>query len=148
MRTDLNWYMAGTIAEGLPQLVTPDSPLRLEKEYDNFYILCPKDPVLDFSLVYVGLDSELMSANLHIETQKALDFQAGSNLSYDKCALNPEKIAALGKIMEHIVANNIPVYITATSETGEEILISGCNPITNKGIFNSNFKHTLTDLLE
>jgi len=148
MRIDLHFYMGGTIIEKLPQLVTPDSPLRLEKEYDNFYILCPTDPVLDFSLVYIGIDSEIMSANLHIETQKALGFQAGSDLYYNKCALNPEKIAALEKMMEHIVANNIPVYITATSEPDGEILISGINPITNKGIFNSNFKQKLTDLLE
>lgn len=149
MKVDIGFYLNGTVEKRLPQLTTPESPLRLEKKVTDFYILHSQDPVLDSFFVYGTPDSEIMSEDpLHIEAQKALGFQSGSHLHYRGCNLNPEKIAAFRKITEHIAANNIPLYMTATDETGEEILVRGYNPITNTEIQNPNFKETLPDLLE
>jgi len=148
MWADITLYIDGTVVERLPQLITPDSPLKLEKQVEDSCKLRSKDSVLDHFFVYETSDPEKMSEDPHIEAQKDLDFQSGSNLYYGGCNLNPEKVATFRKIMEHIAANNIPLYMTAIDKSGEEILIRGYNPITNKEIQNPNFKQTLPDLLE
>nr|MBI4156478.1 hypothetical protein [Candidatus Woesearchaeota archaeon] len=149
MKADIGFYLDRTVEERLPQLTTSESPLRLERKVTDFYILRSQDPVLAHSFVYGTTDSEMMSEDpLHIEAQKSLGFQSGSYLHYGGCNLNPEKIAVFKKIMEHIVANDIPLYMTAKDESGEEILVRGYNPITNTEIQNPNFKQTLPDLLE
>jgi hypothetical protein len=149
MRADVTFYMAGTVEARLPLITTPESPLRLDKRVDNYFILCSKDPVLDHFFVYGTPDSEIMSEDsLHIEAQKALGFQSESSLDYSGCNLNSEKFSAFRKIMEHLATNNIPLYMTATDERGGEVLVRGYNPLRNTEIQNPHFKQTLPDLLE
>lgn len=148
MKADINLYLDGTIEERLPQLTAPQSPLKLKEKYLDFYVLNSKDPVLDNIFIYGTPDSEIISEKLHVEAQKALGFQSKNHLYYGGCNLNPEKIAVFKKIMEYLSSNNIPLYMTATDEEGEEILVKGRNPIINTEIQNPNFKQTLSDLLE
>ena len=135
MKVDVGFYLNGSIEERLYQLITPESPLKLEKESIDFYILRSKDPVLKSFFVYGTPDYEIISKNpLHIEAQKTLDFHPGSLLYYDKCNLCLEKISSFRKITEYIVAKNISFYLSARNEYGEEIILGGYNPITNTEI--------------
>ena len=141
MRADIGFYLNGTVEERLLQLTTLESPLRLGKKDIDFYILHAQDPILDHFFIYGRLDSEIMSEySLHIEAQKALSFQSGSCLNYNGCNLNLEKVAAFRKIMQYLATNNIPVYMTATNESGDEVLVRGYNPITNVEIQNLKIK--------
>jgi hypothetical protein len=149
MKADMTIYLDGALEARLPQITAHRSPLRLEKQVTDFYILYSRDTILDNSFVYGTSDSEIMSEYpVHIEAQKALGFQSESNLYYDGCDLNPEKIEAFRKIIEYLAAKDIPFYITARDEYGQEILIRGYNPLTGTGIQNPNFKQTLPGILE
>jgi hypothetical protein len=149
MIADIEFYMAGGVEERLHQLTAPDSPLVLEIKIDDFYRFIARDAVLDGSFVYGAPDSEIMSEDpLHIEAQRDLGFQAGSNLHYGGCNLNPEKIAVFKGLMEYISAKGIPVYMTLTDESGDEALVVGHNPATKAKIQNPNFKQGLAGLLE
>ena len=149
MKLGISLHIDGTVEERLPQLTTSDSPLKLEKQIDSYYTVYSKDPVLDQLFVYSTPDSEIMSgSSLHKVAQKALNFQSGSEFLYRKFYVNPEKLAVFRNIMEHIVANNIPSYMTATDEFGNETMIRGYNPIINTEIQNPNFNQTLSELLK
>lgn len=149
MRADIEFYLDGTVEERLPLLTADDSHLIFKERNFDAYRLNPKHPALDHYFVYGITDDEIMSENqLHIEVQRALGFQAGSNLGYSGCNLNPEKVAAFREIMEYVTAKSIPFYITARDESGEETLICGKNPFTGAQVQNPHFRQTLPELLK
>jgi len=149
MKANLEIYIDGTVEERLPQLITSNSPLKLEKQIMDYYTLRSVNPVLDHFFIYGSSDSEVMLVNpLHGEAQKALGFKPESDLFYRGCILNPKKIAVFRKIMKHITTNDISFYMTATDSIGEEILIRGYNPITDTEIHNPDCKETQLNLLD
>ncbi len=147
MKSDVQFYMDGTLEGRLSQLVAPDSPLKLEKQIEDFYVLHSTDSILDGRFTYSVPDSELMSEDkLHVEAQKTLGFKSGTSLHYSRCSLNLDKIAEFRKITEYMTTNNIPFYMTTTDGYGDETLIIGYNPVTNIKIQNPNFKQVFHNL--
>jgi hypothetical protein len=71
----------------------------------------------------------MIKSPLHKEVQKTLNFIPSSNLSYERCNINPNKILAFKDIMKYLISNSIPFYATITDEAEKEILLGGCNPL-------------------
>ncbi|MBI4176205.1 MAG: hypothetical protein HY518_03300 [Candidatus Aenigmarchaeota archaeon] len=149
MKVDIDFYLDGAVESRLPQLVAAESPLRLERGESGSYSFHSKDAILDSFFFYTSADEEIMSeVPLHVETQRALGIQPESHLLYQGCNLNPAKVAAFEKIMEYLAGKDIPLYMTATDEYGEEMLIRGYNPATDTEVRNPNFRQALPRLLE
>lgn len=142
MIADISFYLDKPVEEGLLLLITEESPLNLEKKFEDHYILNSKNQALDGHFLYTSTDSEIISENkLHIAALKILSFKAESELYYSQCILNPEKINEFKKIIEYIIEKDICVYMTATDKSGNEMIIKGHNPLTNTEIQNANLKH-------
>lgn len=149
MQIDMKIYMEGTVEGRLPQLTRSNSPLKLERKLDDFYILLARDTILDGFFVYETPGSEIMSEDqLHIESQKALGFSTGSHLSYGKCNMNPQKAQSFKNVVDYVTREGIPFYMTARDESGEEIMVRGYNPRTNTEVSNPRFTKTLPELLK
>jgi hypothetical protein len=148
MRADIEFYLDGPVEERIRQLSTLESPLKMRNKLEDFYILDPKNKILDSSFIYTAPDSEQILTNpLHMEAQKTLGFEVKSNLHYRGCIFSPEKIGALREIANHLEQANIPHYMTVIEEYGKEIFVRGHNPITGIKIQNPIFNRTLQRLL-
>ncbi|MBT3836463.1 hypothetical protein HOD05_04155 [Candidatus Woesearchaeota archaeon] len=145
MKADINMYMDGTPEARISQLNTADSPVQLKSTIRDYFSLDAQNSALDGGFICSRPDENTRTDELHTEAQEALGFQPGSSLLYVGCNLNQEKVTALRSILEHIVRQNIPVYMTATTESGEEIFIRGYNPIMNTEIANHNFNDELNN---
>lgn len=136
-RADVSFFIEGSVEKRLPLLIASESPLKLDKKFDDFYLINPKNQELTGFFTYGVPDSETLETPLHIETQKVLNFQPEGVLSYPRCYFNPNKCVAFKEIFEYLGVNNIPHYMTLQDEEGNEKLLRGYNPITNIKIKNS-----------
>ena len=140
MKTDVSFHVDGDLEQILSKLIAPESPLKLNQKIDDWYMLDSQDPVLTHFFCYGTQDPETTNQPLHENAQKVLGFKSGNSLTYGGCYLNPEKIAVFKKIMEYIVSQKIPAYMTvADYNCGEEHLVTGCNPKTGVDIKNDAF---------
>ncbi len=139
-RSDITFYIAGTVEERVQQLLDEPSPLKLDQKiHSDHYILNTPTYSLDGSFSFLPIDSENMREPLHRQTQRDLQFKAKSCLYYPGCNPNLAKAIAFKTIMNHLSTKRIPAYMALRDEDGEETLVRGYNPITGTTLTNPLF---------
>ena len=137
MIVDISIYLDGSVEDRLPTLTNSKSPIFLSEKFDDWYRFVSKDDTLTHFFVYGTPDEELHGEDLHVQAERALLMTSKAELSYGSCLLNPQKAIEFKRITDFVSQEGIPYYMTATDETGDELLIEGFNPGTNTRIVNT-----------
>ena len=148
MKADLTFYLDGLVEELVQILTSQESPLQLNQKVGESYFFSSRNSILDGDFFYSKISIDKHEQPRHIPIQTALQVQPQIYLMYSGCNVNKEKMSEFRKIMEYFVSQKIAFYLLATDETGETILVKGCNPRTGAEVDNPNFEQRVLDLLE